>query len=1180
MTPRADLLTELEPSPVKHVTSALGQRAEVKGMGKAMFKGADGKMVGLKNVLWVPNLAANLISVRHLQKAGMDTSSKGSKTYTARLGERKLWDLHEDRDIYNEMWQIPVVPMPKERQVAASISTKSEAVGGGDHGKQSDTKSDSNECNLGETSKACESKESGAAAKGGGNEEENHKISKTAAAKEKGESLWGTIASAAFSNPTSATGECDWLTLHRRMGHVALPILQQIVKQDMVSGIRVKGEPNEVLGCPTCMQAKFTRYPFHSSETTAKAPLDEVVMDVVGPLKLGAAGAEYFLTIVDVYTRMTWVYVLPKKSDVAETVKTDWLPMVERQQDRLVKAIRTDRGGEFLSKNFSTWLKKQGIRHSLTMPYSPAMNGIAERANRTLTETARGLLIEAGLPNYFWPDAVRHACVAKNRALTHVGEDKWVPYVEWIGRKPKVDMLRVFGCMCMALVPKKLRHNKLDAKATWAVHLGMAQNSKGWLLWDPFTKKFLVSRDCKFMENLPYKEWKAENQAKIGVRLGEVKSTGLEHVELPLELSSSSTITRQSPQMNGGEEEEEVQQGDERTPSLPPRATSARGNRADLQQRHESIQVPAVEEEGRGRRRTQPPNRLSYERLGGAANSTLTGSALMLGDEAEDESEECAFAFFSPVEIPGEPTNPKEAWEGPNGKEWKKASDEEMGSIIENDTFDLVNLPPGRKAISSKWLFKRKTDADGNIERYKSRLVAKGYQQQEKKDYNEVYAPVVKGTTLRTLFAAAAIKGWVVKQMDIVTAFLNGVLEEETYMEQPEGYNDGSGRVWKLKKALYGLKQAPRQWYIKLREVLEAIGFTPSTADQSLFMLGEGEQRSFMVVYVDDILIFSPSSDLVKEVMLKLQDKFKCKTLGDVNYYLGLHIERDVEKRWMRVHQKKYLEALAANFGKSEGHVATPLPSGFKCVKGPAEESVGEEERRRFHSLVGSLMYAAVHTRPDAAFATGQLARVVQCPNEEQVAAGERVAKYLGQTATVGLQYSAAAQRRQKGADGVEPGRLFLTAFSDASWASEPEDMTSVGGFICCVGGGPTAWESKKQVDQALSSVESEYMALFRAIREVVWQRRLLAELGEEQQGPTPLYCDSQGAIALAKNPVLHGLTKHMKVKWHWVRSMVTAGEVELHYVKTTAQPADMMTKRLVEQQHWKCCKLAGMALN
>ncbi|CAI5967065.1 unnamed protein product [Closterium sp. NIES-64] len=1082
MTPRPDLLTELEPSPVKHVTSALGQRAEVKGMGKAMFKGADGKMVGLKNVLWVPSLAANLISVRRLAKAGMDTNSKGAKTYTARLGDRILWDLHEDRDVYNEMWQIPVVPMPKERQVAASVSTKGGAVGSGDCADGRAKEKESKKCNLGGTSKFSEPKESGAATKEQQKGEENPEAT---AEEDYGESMWGAIASAAFSNPTSATGECDWLTLHRRMGHVALPILQQLVKNEMVAGIRVKGEPDEVLGCPTCMQAKFTRYPFSSSEATAKAPLDEVVMDVVGPLKLGAAGAEYFLTIVDVYTRMTWVYVLAKKSDVAETLKADWFPMVERQQDRLVKSTRTDRGGEILSKEFGLWLKKNGIRHSLTMPYSPAMNGIAERANRTITEAARGLLIEAGLPDYFWPDAVRSACVAKNRALTHVGADKWVPYVEWLGRKPKVDMLRVFGCMCMALVPKHLRHNKLDAKAVWAVHLGMAQNSKGWLLWDPFTKKFLVSRDCKFMENFMYKEWKAENEAKIGVRFGEVKSSGLEHVELPLELSSGSTTTRQSSLVKGGEEA------------------------ADAEEEEEEVQ-----QQGK---------------------TALAGAAMMVGDDEESDYEECAFAFFSPVEMPGEPATLKEALESSDAEEWKKALESVLKSIEENDTFELVELPEGRTAITSKWLFKIKSDADGKIERYKSRLVAKGYQQKEKVDFKELFAPVVKPTTLRTLFAGAAIKGWVVKQMDIVTAFLNGILEEEIFMAQPEGFDNGSGRVWKLKKALYGLKQAPRQWYMKLREVLEEIGFTPSTADHSLFMLGEGEQRSFMVVYVDDILIFSPSSDLVKEVMLKLHDKFKCKSLGDVNFYLGLHIERDLEKRSMRVHQRKYLEALAANFGQSEGHVATPFPSGFKCVKGPEVESVGEEERRRFHSLVGSLMYAAVNTRPDVAFATGQLARVVQCPNEEQVAAGMRVSKYLGQTATVGLQYSAAAQRRQKGADGVEPGRLFLTAYSDASYASEPEDMTSVGGFICCVGGGPTAWESKKQVDQALSSVESEYMALFRA---------------------------------------------HMRVKWHWTRSMVTAGEVELRYVKTTGQPADMMTKRLVEQQHWKCCKLAGMALN
>ncbi|CAI7807622.1 unnamed protein product [Closterium sp. NIES-53] len=198
------------------------------------------------------------------------------------------------------MLQIPVVPMPKERQVAASISTKGEAVGSGDGANGRAMEIKSKKCNLGGTSKLGENEESGAAAKEQHKGEENPK---SVAEEEYGESI---------------------------------------------------------------------------SEATAKAPLDEVVMDVVGPLKLGAAGAEYFLTIVDVYTRMTWMYVLSKKSDVAETVKTDWLPMVERQQDQLVKAIRTDRGGDFLSKEFSLWLKKNGIMHCLTMPYSPAMNGIAE----------------------------------------------------------------------------------------------------------------------------------------------------------------------------------------------------------------------------------------------------------------------------------------------------------------------------------------------------------------------------------------------------------------------------------------------------------------------------------------------------------------------------------------------------------------------------------------------------------------------------------------------------------------------------------------------------------------------------------------------------------------------------------------------------------------------------------
>ncbi|CAI7904023.1 unnamed protein product [Closterium sp. NIES-54] len=328
-----------------------------------------------------------------------------------------------------------------------------------------------------------------------------------------------------------------------------------------------------------------------------------------------------------------------------------------------------------------------------------------------------------------------------------------------------------------------------------------------------------------------YKDWKAENEAKIGMRFGEVKSSGLELVELPLELSSGSTITRKSSLVNGGEEAKDAEEEEE-----------------EVQQQRQGLHVPAAEEEGRGKRRIQAPNRLTYDALGKPAKSALAGAAFIVGDDEESDYDECAFAFFSPVEMPGEPATLKEALEISDAEEWKKAMESELKSIEENGTWELVELPKGRKAITSKWLVKIKSDADGKIERYKSRLVPKGYQQKEKVDYKDLFDPVVKPTTLQTLLVGAAIKRWVVKQMDVTTAFLNGVLEEEIFMAQPEGFDDGSGRVLRLKKALYGLKQAPRQWHLKLRGVLEEIGFTPSTADHSLFMLGEGEQRSFMVV--------------------------------------------------------------------------------------------------------------------------------------------------------------------------------------------------------------------------------------------------------------------------------------------------------------------------------------------
>ncbi|CAI7844333.1 unnamed protein product, partial [Closterium sp. NIES-54] len=227
-----------------------------------------------------------------------------------------------------------------------------------------------------------------------------------------------------------------------------------------------------------------------------------------------------------------------------------------------------------------------------------------------------------------------------------------------------------------------------------------------------------------------------------------------------------------------------------------------------------------------------------------------------------------------------------------------------------------------------------------------------------------------------------------------------------------------------------------------------------------------------------------------------------------------------------------------------------------------------------------SRMYAAVHTQPDASFGVGQLARVVQRPTEEQLEVAKHLVRYLGSTASAGVQFSAGGQLKQIGADGVMHGTLKLSCFTDATWASEDEDQSSVGGFVCMVGGGPVSWRSKKQSEIAQSSGEAEYMAMYHAIKEIVLLRKLLEDMGAEQEGPTPLLSDSEAAIGMANNPILNGLNKHMKIKWHWVRQMVKEGIVELHHVKASKQAADFLTKRLPESAHWKCAKMCGMALH
>ncbi|CAI7889425.1 unnamed protein product [Closterium sp. NIES-54] len=455
-----------------------------------------------------------------------------------------------------------------------------------------------------------------------------------------------------------------------------------------------------------------------------------------------------------------------------------------------------------------------------------------------------------------------------------------------------------------------------------------------------------------------------------------------------------------------------------------------------------------------------------------------------------DEEDEPAYCFLAPA--PEEPASMEEALAGPDREKWLVSRDAEYQSLLENGTWDLVVLPEGKKAIQCKWVLRIKTDDKGQVTIYNSRLVAKGFMQKEKQDFNEIFAPTAKPPTLRLLLADAAVSGKFIIHMDISMAFLNGILEEDVYMTQPPGYEDGTGRVCKLKKSIYGLKQAPRCWYQKLAAVLEEMGFRTSSCDESLFLKGEGEKLVLFLVYVDDILLFSSSMKEIQNVQQQLMKNSSARPLG----------------------------------------------------------------------------------------------RVVQNPSEEQVDAAERVVKYLNSHPSIGVQYSASAQVKQKRVEVLKEkgerlgeSKLFLTCFTDATWASENDDSSSVGGYISVVGGGPVSWRSKKQTEMALSSVESEYMAMFHGVKEVIWLRRLLEEIGQEQKVATPLFCDSKGALGMARNAVLHGLNKHMRIKWHWLRKEVKRGTVNPIYIKTHQQPADFLTKRLADEPHWRCVRMSGMSM-
>lgn len=486
---------------------------------------------------------------------------------------------------------------------------------------------------------------------------------------------------------------------------------------------------------------------------------------------------------------------------------------------------------------------------------------------------------------------------------------------------------------------------------------------------------------------------------------------------------------------------------------------------------------------------------------------------------------------------------------------------EEMSSLHENQTWVLTALPAGKKTIKTRWVYKTKRDHNGEIVKFKARLVAKGFTQRYGVDYEETFAPVRYGS-VRYLIALAAQTNLKIHQMDVVTAFLQGDLDEEIYMEQPLGFDDGTGRHCLLKRSIYGLKQAGRQWNLKLDSTLKDLGYKNCKTDPCIYMSGNLEL--IMAIYVDDFLIFYKDEKKLSELKGLLSSRFRMKDMGLCKGCIGIRINQTGET--IELDQSTYIGEILKRFGMDTAKpIKNPSDTSVKLTKSMTSDDTEDLEIIPYQQAIGCLIFLMQGTRPDIAFAVNDASRYNNCFNSAHWKAVKRILRYLVFTKDFKLIYS------KKSDD--------IMGFVDADWASNEDTRKSCTGFIFVYGGAAVLWKSVRQSIVALSSTEAEYIALSSAIQEAMWLRQLALEVTKNVPEIT-MNCDNQSAIKLALLEGYRPRTKHIDIRHHFVREKIADRTVKLAYVSTKINIADVLTKAVTSEKLNSCSIAAGVRRN
>lgn len=875
---------------------------------------------------------------------------------------------------------------------------------------------------------------------------------------------------------------------HRRLGHRDCDAILKM--KNLATGMQLTSCKCSN-ACEVCLKGKMQRssFPKHS-ESKSTGILDLVHTDICGPMRtVTAGGRRYFLTFIDDYSRYSIVYVLRNKSEALKKFE-EYVEMAKTQFGRKPKILRSDRGGEFNGKHFKKFLARNGIIGQLTAPYSPQQNGVAERKNRYLVEMARCMLIDSGLDHRFWGEAIVTANYLQNRLPSRIIEG--TPYYQWFGRKPSLEHIHPFGVTVYCHIPSEKR-SKLDNKAVKLKFVGYSEVSKAYRLLDVNTGKITISRDVTFLDSgeptMQIETQQDENEVIVPLLSGPTKDIPVYPILNEMNEDDSDDEVWDDPAVVMNENDvscERSPRGNENESSL---RRSMRNNRGQLPKRY---------------------------------------ACTVESDEQE-------------------PNNLKEALTNKHNNQWQKAMLEELESMKLNDIWDLVDLPAGRRPVGCKWVYKLKRDNDGNISRFKARLVAKGFSQRFGTDYDEVFAPVVRQTTFRTLMSVAAKRKMTVKQYDVKTAFLHGNLEEEIFMKQPPGFavKGQESKVCRLKKSIYGLKQAARSWNNRLHKILEEEGFKRCDADPCLYRKMMGGRHCYVLIYVDDLIVASEDDRMIEALADVLSRNFEISSLGNVQNYLGIEVERDDAGDYY-IHQKKYIKEVIKSTGLQDAKTsAIPLDTGYG-----KQETIEEllPDNFEYQRLIGQLLYITVNTRPDISAAVSILSRKITKPTKTDWSELKRIVRYLKGTIDLKLRLS------------NHMDKSGLQGYADADWAESRNDRKSNSGYVFKFHGGTISWACRKQTCVSLSTAEAEFVALSEASQEALWLRRLLKDMDEEQSIIT-LFEDNQSCLHMLETEKFSNRTKHIDTRYHFTKDLKQTGLITFKYCPTDKMLADLLTK-------------------